>query len=215
MTPVLEIRDVHHKHESTQVLSGLSLSVHAGEIVALLGPSGSGKSTLLHLAGGLELPTHGQILWKKTDITKLNLEQRTRLRSRELGVIFQHHYLLEDLTALENAQISSLIQRQPDNRARTLLERVGLSHRLTHFPKQLSGGERQRVALVRALSAKPALLLADEPTGSLDQSNSETVMDLLVELTQEAETGVLMVTHDTQLAHRAHRVLQLRDGILI
>lgn len=152
---------------------------------------------------------------EKTDITKLNLEQRTRLRSRELGVIFQHHYLLEDLTALENAQISSLIQRQPDNRARTLLERVGLSHRLTHFPKQLSGGERQRVALVRALSAKPALLLADEPTGSLDQSNSETVMDLLVELTQEAETGVLMVTHDTQLAHRAHRVLQLRDGILI
>ncbi|MBB6097641.1 lipoprotein-releasing system ATP-binding protein [Deinobacterium chartae] len=212
----LRVEHLSHAFGTTAVLHDVSFSLAQGEVLALLGPSGSGKSTLLHLVGGLDTPSRGRVLWGDTDLSSLSAEERARRRNLELGLIFQHHYLLEDLSALENAALPALIAHRPDqDRAERLLRSVGLGARLGNFPAQLSGGERQRVALARALMLRPRLLLADEPTGSLDQANSRAVMDLLLGLALEEGAGVLLVTHDEALALRAHRVLRLVDGRLL
>ena len=192
------------------------MAVRHGEIVAVAGPSGSGKSTLLHLLGGLDRPTDGEIHWGEDRIDHLNGEERAHLRARRLGFVFQHHYLLDDLSVLDNVALPALVLGFDARvRARELLEQVGLAARAELQPRALSGGERQRAALARALLLKPAVLLADEPTGSLDRANAQSVANLLVALARSEGAGVLLVTHDENLAGRADRVLHLLDGQMV
>lgn len=202
------------------VLNGVDLTVLAGERVAIVGPSGSGKSTLLNLIGTLERPDSGQIALGEQDLTSLDERALARVRSRELGMIFQLHHLLPQCTVLENVLIPTLAEgpaqrkEAPEARAKRLLARVGLSERLTHRPGQLSGGERQRVAVVRALLNEPKLLLADEPTGALDRASADNLANLLVELNQEEGVAVLVITHAPELAARMGRTLRLEAGRL-
>lgn len=199
-----------------EVLSGASLELAAGEVVAVLGPSGSGKSTLLHLLGGLDRPDAGQIWWGSFpvhDHTPTDLSER---RARYVGLVFQNHYLLSDLTLLENVSLPSRIIGRPDEeRARALLTKVGLENRLHHTPARVSGGERQRAAVARALALKPALLLADEPTGSLDRQRAQAVLSLLLALAAEEQASVVVVTHDEGLVAAAGLpVVRLEEGRL-
>ncbi len=198
------------------VLKGIDLEVKKAEIVAVVGASGVGKSTLLHLLGGLDRPTDGTVLYEGDDIFALNDQELDRFRNKEIGFVFQFHYLLPELTALENVAMPGLIARQkPDvaqNRARELLDYVGLVERLEHRPSELSGGERQRVAIARALVNQPKVVLADEPTGNLDQKTSEAVHDLLWTLNAQFDQTFIIVTHNQTLAQRADRLIQLVDG---
>lgn len=204
---------MHQRYGSLHVLHGVGLTVGRGEVVAVAGPSGSGKSTLLHLLGGLDRPTGGEIYWGGERVDHLSGEARAKLRARSLGLVFQHHYLLDDLSVLENVALPALVLgRDGRARARELLREVGLGARADLRPNALSGGERQRAALARALLPQPALLLADEPTGSLDRANADAVAELLVSLARAHGAGVLLVTHDEALAARADRVLHLLDG---
>lgn len=198
------------------VLRGVSLRLKAGEVLAVLGPSGSGKSTLLHLLARLETPTGGEVWWGEVNTASLTQEALAQRRALEVGLIFQHHYLLEDLTVLHNVMLPGMIAgRAIEPRARTLLERVGLSDKADAFPRVLSGGERQRCALARALCTQPRLVLADEPTGSLDRHNAEMVFSMLVELAHSEGAGVVVVTHDETLARRADGILRLEDGRIV
>ncbi len=213
----LEVRALSHAYPGPQgpveVLHEVSLSLQAGRVLAILGPSGSGKSTLLHLLGGLETPIAGEITWGGRSLRGLSQDALAARRATEVGFIFQHHYLLEDLTTLENVSIPGLIAGKPDEaRAKLLLERVGLRERLNFYPRALSGGERQRVALARALLTRPRLMLSDEPTGSLDRHNAELVFSLLVELAHAEGTAVVVVTHDEVLATHADEIVRLQDG---
>ncbi len=213
----LEVHALSHAYPGPQgpvnVLHQVSLSLEAGRVLAVLGPSGSGKSTLLHLLGGLETPTQGEVFWGGRSLKGLSQDALAARRAHEVGFIFQHHYLLDDLTTVENVSIPGLIAGKPDEaRARMLLERVGLRDRAMFYPRALSGGERQRVALARALLTRPRLLLADEPTGSLDRVNAELVFGLLVELAHEEGTAVVVVTHDEVFAARADEIVRLQDG---
>lgn len=204
---------MRHSFGDLTVLHGVSLQVQPGEVVAVTGPSGSGKSTLLHLLGGLDVPDAGEIWWAGQRADALDTQARAVRRAGRVGLVFQHHYLLEDLNVLDNVLIPMRLagQRDPD-RARALLGRVGLAGREGSMPEVLSGGERQRVAVARALASGPAVVLADEPTGSLDRANATTVAALLVALAREEGAGVLLVTHDERLAGYADRVLHLLDG---
>jgi ABC-type lipoprotein export system ATPase subunit len=218
---MLELTDIWKRYEARDeawVLRGLSLRVEAGESLAVVGPSGCGKSTLLNLMGALDSPQTGRVQLEGRDLTALDDDELARLRSRRIGFVFQLHHLLEQCTVLENVLVPTLAGASrgdaadaPD-RARRLLERVGLSHRLDHRPGQLSAGERQRAAVVRALINRPVLLLADEPTGSLDRDNSERLAELLGELNREEGVTLVMATHAEHLAARMARVLALRDG---
>ena len=198
------------------VLKGVDLKVKKAEIVAIVGASGVGKSTLLHLLGGLDRPTDGTIFYDGEDIFALNDQDLDRFRNEEIGFVFQFHHLLPEFTALENVAMPGLIARQePDvaqNRAKELLEYVGLGERLEHRPFELSGGERQRVAIARALVNQPKVVLADEPTGNLDQKTSEAVHDLLWTLNDQFNQTFIIVTHNQPLAQRADRLIQLVDG---
>ena len=204
--------------ETLDVLRGVNLTIKRGEIVALLGPSGSGKTTLLQIAGLLENPTSGDVIIDGKIVTSTADEYRTGLRRTKLGFVYQFHHLLPDFTALENLllpQYVAGVARGPAKaRAEELLNSVGLSKRMTHYPSQLSGGEQQRVAIARGLVNKPALLLADEPTGNLDPHTAEDVFQLLVATIQRENIGALMVTHNHELAARMHRVLELKDGVV-
>ncbi|WP_029481051.1 ABC transporter ATP-binding protein [Deinococcus marmoris] len=211
--PALEAREVRQSFGELTVLHGVSLRVQAGEVVAVTGPSGSGKSTLLHLLGGLDVPDSGEVWWAGERADTLDTQARAQRRAGRVGLVFQHHYLLEDLNVLDNVMIPCRLAGQGDTaRARALLARVGLSGREKSMPEVLSGGERQRVAVARALASGPAVVLADEPTGSLDRANATTVAALLVALAREEGAGVLLVTHDERLAGYADRALHLLDG---
>ncbi|MDV6374898.1 ABC transporter ATP-binding protein [Deinococcus arenicola] len=211
--PALEALDIRHSFGELTVLHGVSLQVQPGEVVAVTGPSGSGKSTLLHLLGGLDVPDEGQVWWAGERADRLDTQARAVRRAGRVGLVFQHHYLLEDLNVLDNVLIPMRLAGQRDHtRAHALLSRVGLSGREKAFPDALSGGERQRVAVARALASGPAVVLADEPTGSLDRANATNVASLLVALAREEGAGVLLVTHDERLAGYADRILHLLDG---
>ena len=213
--PALQAALLRHSFGNSEVLHGVSLEVAQGEVVAVTGPSGSGKSTLLHLLGGLDRPQSGEVYWGGTRADILSTQARARLRARSVGLVFQHHYLLADLNVLDNLRVPGLLlgQEQTDQ-ARELLVAIGLSGREKAMPGQLSGGERQRVALARALVARPAILLADEPTGSLDTTNAQAVSALMIDLARQHGAGVLLVTHDERMAQAADRRLHLLDGQL-
>jgi len=204
--------------KNVEVFSRLDLEVRAGESVAVIGKSGVGKSTLLHLLGTLDQPTAGRVLFDGVDIFQLDDKQQAAFRNREVGFIFQFHHLLPDFTALENVMMPALIHgvaaSTAESRARAVLERVGLGHRLVHKPGELSGGEQQRVAVARAVAQSPRVILADEPTGNLDPITGAEVHALLMELNRKQGITLVIVTHNEELSHLTDRTLQLRDGRL-
>ena len=206
--------------EHLEVLDGINLQVAAAETLAIIGPSGSGKTTVLNIIGTLDRPTSGQVLLDGKDLSQLDDNDLAAVRNQQIGFIFQSHYLLPQCTVLENVLVPTLANRRAsrngvEERARKLLERVGLGQRLAHRPGQLSGGERQRVAVVRALINQPKLLLADEPTGALDRHAAQELTRLLVELNQEQRVTLILVTHALDLARQMSRILELRDGKLL
>ena len=201
-----------------EVLRGVDLTVEAGEFVALRGASGAGKSTLLHLLGGLDRPNHGEVQFRGQSLAALTDNELAKLRVTHIGHIFQAYHLLPELDALENVALPARVARldvaEAERRARELLRRVGLAHRLEHRPAELSGGEQQRVAIARALVNEPQLILADEPTGNLDSQTGEEILNLLGELRAERHATLVIATHDARVATRAPRVVELADGAL-
>jgi lipoprotein-releasing system ATP-binding protein len=205
---------------AVSVLKGITLHVERGESVVIVGPSGCGKSTLLNIIGGLDHPTTGRVMFDGRNLAELADEELARIRSREIGFVFQLHHLLPQCTVLENVLVPTLAGRSDSSprelrdRAEALLARVGLMDRMSHRPGELSGGQRQRVAVARALINSPKLLLADEPTGSLDESTSRSIAELLVELNGDEGVALIVVTHSRELAGRIGRVLELSGGML-
>lgn len=223
MTVILEARGVKKEFPSAgdsviEVLSCVDLAIEAGEVVAIVGASGTGKSTLLHLLGALDVPTSGEILVDGRSHAALSDTERDVLRNQKIGFVFQFHHLLKEFSALENVMMPLLIGGASEVVARTraeeLLTDVGLAERLTHRPAKLSGGEQQRCAVARALARGPSVVLADEPSGNLDNQNSERLHDLLFEMAKSRETALVVVTHNNELAKRCNRVLVLENGTL-
>ncbi len=218
--PLFSARAVARRYElgETQVvaLAGVDLEIGAGEFVAIAGPSGSGKSTLLHLLGALDAPDEGSVAIEGRDLASLSERERTLLRRRRLGFVFQSFHLVPVLSALENVEYPLWIDDVPAarrrERARTMLAAVGLEHRLDHRPDRLSGGERQRVAIARALVHQPAAVLADEPTGNLDSANGAAIFDLMLAIRRDLGTTFVLATHDPALMARSPRRIELRDG---
>jgi len=203
---------------TVQILRGIDLVVPPREVLAIEGPSGSGKSTLLGLIAGFDAPTSGSIRLDGDEITRMNEDQLALLRGRKIGFVFQSYNLIPTLTAEENVMLPIELRGDPgspESRAKGLLESVGLKDRCSHYPAQLSGGEQQRVALARAFAGRPAILLADEPTGNLDSVTGQTVLDMLLSLNRQEGTTLVLVTHDPALSRLADRVIRLKDGQIV
>ena len=220
MHPILKVhlacKSFQQGNHKVNVLERLDLEVNKGEKVAILGPSGCGKSTLLSLLAGLDNPDSGTVEIDGTDLAKINEDQLSQTRSEKLGIVFQQYHLMRNLTAVENVGLPLEILGTADFavRAPTALKEVGLDHRATHFPSEMSGGECQRVAIARALVTRPSLILADEPSGNLDQKTGDEVMDILFNLCREHTTSLVLVTHNRELADRCDRSLLLNEGAL-
>ena len=224
---LLKLLNVTQRYESgagagpVEVLKGVSLEVGRGESLAIIGPSGSGKSTLLNIIGTLDRATTGEVVLAGQDLNQVDDLKLAAVRNRQIGFVFQSHHLLPQCTVMENVLVPTIacddknVVKGTQERAERLLKRVGLGERTTHRPGQLSGGERQRAAVVRALINQPQLLLADEPTGSLDRTSAEQLAQLLLELNREEGVTLIVVTHALDLAHRMGRVMELKDGLLV
>ena len=207
------------------VLRGIDLQVAQGEMVALLGASGAGKSTLLHILGLLDPPTSGSVLFDGKPVHDLPIKQRARLRHSHTGFVFQFYHLIPELTALQNVLLASMMttsvlqywrgRKAAKQAAIDMLTQVGLGDRMRHRPAELSGGERQRVAIARALLAQPRVILADEPTGNLDSATASGVIDLMFSIREQRQIAFLLVTHDEELAQRCHRIVRLKDGVVV
>lgn len=215
---MLNASNIQKSYGAVEVLKGVSLSLVAGEVVALVGSSGAGKSTLLQILGTLDSADKGEIFFEGKNIRSLSSAQQAHFRNQKLGFIFQFHHLLPEFTALENvcmpALIANVAQHEAEKRAKELLQRLGLSHREGHKPSQLSGGEQQRVSVARALMNQPKLVLADEPTGNLDTTNSESLYQLFFELSKSMGVSFLIATHNEALAAISDRVLYIKDGLM-
>ncbi len=216
---MIEVQNIHRSFGELEVLKGVNLKVEKGEIVAIIGQSGAGKTTLLQIIGTLDRPTSGKVVIEGQDVFSLNDKQLAAFRNRHIGFIFQFHQLLPEFTALENVCIPAMIAREKETeyrgRAEKLLTDLGLKERMGHKPNELSGGEKQRVAAARALMMKPDIILADEPTGSLDTRNKKELSELLLKLRKEYGQTILLVTHDKELADIADRVIEMKDGRII
>lgn len=223
MSNFLKCNDIRKTYREgsldTEVLKGVSFDIEKGELVSIIGTSGSGKSTLLHILGALDDASAGSVSFLGQDLASLSSNKQAKLRNQHLGFVYQFHHLLSDFSALENVAMPLLIGGEKPAKAKQeaqlLLDKVGLSHRVDHRPSELSGGERQRVAIARALVNKPALVLADEPTGNLDHNTALSIYDLMRELNREYDTAFLVVTHDGELAGKMDRQLHMQDGLLV
>jgi len=217
---LIRIADLHKSYYDGEselpVLQGISLEIYMSELLAIVGASGVGKSTLLHIIGTLDRPTAGSVLYDEQDVFTLSDTEMARFRNKEIGFVFQFHHLLPEFTALENVAMGALITSSNNKsvykEAESLLDYVGLSERLSHYPSQLSGGERQRVAIARSLINQPKVVLADEPTGNLDRRSSDAVLELLWDLNAKSGQTFVIVTHNQELAQQVDRVIQLVDG---
>ena len=220
-TPIISLQNVSLTLKgnagNVNIIKNISLNIDQGESIGLIGPSGSGKSSLLMLAGGLERASSGEIEILGQVITEMSEDKLSRLRRNNVGVVFQSFHLIPTLTALENVAtpLEISFSKNPNKHAIMALDRVGLSHRAGHYPSQLSGGEQQRVALARAYVSKPKILLADEPTGNLDEENTKAIVDLLFEIKNENDTTLFLVTHSRELAKKCDRIIKIRDGKLL
>ena len=221
MTAAIEFTNVSLGYglddELIKVLKNISFSVDSDEAVSIVGPSGSGKTSIIMLAAGLEKSSEGSIKIQGQEITDLKENELSQIRRQNIGVVFQSFYLIPNLTAIENVLLSLEANQKYnlDSEAEALLKEFGLSHRINHLPSELSGGEQQRVAIARALINKPKIILADEPTGNLDDENSQIMMKLLSDYSKKSKTSLVLVTHDISLAQRCDRIIELRDGSIV
>ena len=213
---MIQVQDIHKSFGDLEVLKGVNLEVKKGEVVAIVGKSGAGKTTLLQIIGTLDRPTRGKVMIDDTDVFAMKDSELAAFRNRHIGFIFQFHQLLPEFTALENVCIPAMIAREKETdyktRAERLLTELGLADRMHHKPNQLSGGEKQRVAAARALMMQPTIILADEPTGNLDEKNKKELGELLLQLRQQYGQTILLVTHDKELAALADRTIEIIDG---
>ena len=216
---MIDITDIHKRFGNLEVLKGVSLHVNKGEIVSIIGPSGAGKTTLLQIIGTLDRPNSGKVVIDQTDVATLSETHLAAFRNKHIGFIFQFHQLLPEFTALENTMMPALIagenESEAKQRAAKMLSDLGLANRLSHKPNELSGGEKQRVAAARAMMMKPSVILADEPSGSLDSKNKEELHQLLLNMRDKYGQTIIIVTHDKNLAAICDRVIEMKDGIII
>ena len=221
MDSLLKLKNVNLKYQTgndtIKVLKNVNLETKKNESISIVGESGSGKTSLIMLAGGLEKATSGKIFFEDQEISKMSEDEVSKIRRKNIGIVFQSFYLIPNLTAIENVLLSLEANQKynQDDDAKALLADFGLYHRLNHLPSELSGGEQQRVAIARALINKPKIILADEPTGNLDSANSESMMDLLFNYTKKSKTSLVMVTHDNSIAERCDRIIEIKDGQIV
>ena len=218
MSLLLKLKNVNLKYQTgkelIKVLQGIDFTTKKKETISIVGESGSGKTSLIMLIAGLEKATSGKIFFKEQEISKLNEDEVSQIRRKNIGIIFQSFYLIPNYTAVENVALTLELNKfkNPQKKAKSLLDRFGLKHRLNNLPSQLSGGEQQRVAIARAIAMKPELILADEPTGNLDSENSSMITDILFNFAKEEGSSLIIVTHDSKLANRAKRKIKIKDG---
>ena len=221
MNDLLKLKNVNLKYQTgndtIKVLKNINLETKKNESISIVGESGSGKTSLIMLAGGLEKATSGKIFFEDQEISKMSEDEVSKIRRKNIGIVFQSFYLIPNYTAVENVALTLELNnlKNPYNRAKELLDRFGLKNRLNNLPGQLSGGEQQRVAIARAIAMKPKLILADEPTGNLDSENSQMIADILFKYIKEEKSSLIMVTHDPKLANKAKRKIKIKDGKIV